>query len=1249
MRCNFKMHALSAAVASTLFSIQAYSQSESDAATFNEEEVVVTGIRQAVERAVDAKRMAETVSDSIFAEDVGKSTDQNIADALSRVTGVSVQEDSGEGARITVRGASPSENVISLNGMELTGGLSGPGENATSDNSVDLSAYSADILSAIDVVKTAAADQNEGSLGANIELRTARPLLIPERRSLTAEGRHNEYRGSNDYRISGSFADKFLDDSLGVIFTLTADKNATREDRIQNNWEEGTYSIFDADASGAVRTAKDIYGNVIRVGQDDFDSSSEINISGSDISYDDDSGANPHYAVLGKQGTLLSTSTTDRDRVTGNLGVQFQPFDGTDIQLDLTHTKQTVENQYLSMNLGYGGENPQLSDKANANNEIDYVTEWTAVDVANRTLVSSAGRSHQGGTNQFESERDLTTNVATLRLEQYLTDNLTMNVMAGYSQTEDELINGIGVSTATWGTVRPEDLPANSGEIEPVGYSCEGARCAYQVGSSYANFDPVYGQVTDVTTLYNPHDLMANHMGNVTWRTNTQTDTNQVLNLDFDWDIDRFNVASVEFGAKYASRERDVQSQNETLTTGTVLIDRNDPNTSYSTNGMQNIRLAQMISPDRFPYDDFLDGLEVEGSEAISNGWSMIDIDKALRLLSGQDPNSVGRQLLDGGSRTISTDTSAAYFKANFEFLDGRVTANAGLRYVRDENEAVGYGSATLTRPNWLYDAQDLMVDRQLANTGLAPCPVDSDGLGWEYTDSDGNPVGSPDDTDENGTAYFLYDPANKDDYNNCYDWRLTHAYVAGDPDTYPVNPDGSWRFTDNSGNPVYEVNRIFAMDYSGTVPSVIQNEGLPEQIVDPMQWSWTDWSSDPSSLPMVNTNTARFRHFNTSGLTYGYIDHSTSFTGPLGNDPIAQNRAAIVTDKATQHTLLPSMTVNFQINDEMILRGAVSRTMTRPQTDYLNPRLSISENVWDPQDTGTKGNTHLKPLTSDNFDLSYEWYFGDSNMLSVGYFHKDMENRPTEIQSFYHYENFRRDYYREDLNVLLPYDSTATPLTSDCAVERSIGNFGVDDRGWSLNCRDLLMTEYVNFNEQKLDGLELGYTQMYDSLPGLLAYTGLQANYTYQYSKSAEQETADGRVIDSLPVAWTPQHTANLTLFWENDKLQLRLANRYTGVQMTELHATGAIWKDATNRLDFSASYDINDMFTVTFNALNLLDETHRTFLTMSDARAGFDEEGNPVFLSEGWGYSSDTYSDRTVSSWKNGRQFRVGIRANF
>ncbi|MEH6571163.1 MAG: TonB-dependent receptor plug domain-containing protein, partial [Halioglobus sp.] len=83
------------------------------------EEVIVTGIRGSLQRAMDIKRDESGVVDAISAEDIGKFADANLAESLQRITGVSIDRASGEGSQITVRGLGPNFNLVTLNGRQM--------------------------------------------------------------------------------------------------------------------------------------------------------------------------------------------------------------------------------------------------------------------------------------------------------------------------------------------------------------------------------------------------------------------------------------------------------------------------------------------------------------------------------------------------------------------------------------------------------------------------------------------------------------------------------------------------------------------------------------------------------------------------------------------------------------------------------------------------------------------------------------------------------------------------------------------------------------------------------------------------------------------------------------------------------------------------------------------------------------------------------------------------------------------------
>ncbi|MGT2516673.1 TonB-dependent receptor plug domain-containing protein (plasmid) [Sphingomonas panni] len=119
---------------------------QDDETVDREGDIIVTGIRGSINQSIDDKRRSGQIVDTINAEDIGKSTDQNIAEALNRISGVSVNTVDGQGATISVRGANADQTVVTLNGVAL-------GSTGFSQG-VDLSAYSADILAKVEVVKT---------------------------------------------------------------------------------------------------------------------------------------------------------------------------------------------------------------------------------------------------------------------------------------------------------------------------------------------------------------------------------------------------------------------------------------------------------------------------------------------------------------------------------------------------------------------------------------------------------------------------------------------------------------------------------------------------------------------------------------------------------------------------------------------------------------------------------------------------------------------------------------------------------------------------------------------------------------------------------------------------------------------------------------------------------------------------------------------------------------------------------------
>ena len=114
------------------------------------QEVVVTGIRASLERAMDIKRLADVVVDSISAEDIGKFPDANVSESLQRITGVSIDRNQiGEGQQVTIRGFGPNFNTVLVDGRQLP--------TQSGHRSFDFDTLPADLISGADVYKTSMA------------------------------------------------------------------------------------------------------------------------------------------------------------------------------------------------------------------------------------------------------------------------------------------------------------------------------------------------------------------------------------------------------------------------------------------------------------------------------------------------------------------------------------------------------------------------------------------------------------------------------------------------------------------------------------------------------------------------------------------------------------------------------------------------------------------------------------------------------------------------------------------------------------------------------------------------------------------------------------------------------------------------------------------------------------------------------------------------------------------------------------
>lgn len=112
---------------------------------------------------------------------------------------------------------------------------------------------------------------------------------------------------------------------------------------------------------------------------------------------------------------------------------------------------------------------------------------------------------------------------------------------------------------------------------------------------------------------------------------------------------------------------------------------------------------------------------------------------------------------------------------------------------------------------------------------------------------------------------------------------------------------------------------------------------------------------------------------------------------------------ATPVSDGANYSKMLPSVNLNFDLNNGHTVRLAASKVISRPRIDYLNPGSSVKfrNNVANVTNTdpglgpwvSTSGNAQLRPYEANQIDLSYEYYFAKDGFISVTGFYKDLKN----------------------------------------------------------------------------------------------------------------------------------------------------------------------------------------------------------------------------------------------------------------
>ena len=269
---------------------------------------------------------------------------------------------------------------------------------------------------------------------------------------------------------------------------------------------------------------------------------------------------------------------------------------------------------------------------------------------------------------------------------------------------------------------------------------------------------------------------------------------------------------------------------------------------------------------------------------------------------------------------------------------------------------------------------------------------------------------------------------------------------------------------------------------------------------------------------------------------------------------------------KNSYDDVLPSANIKFNLQDDLILRLAAATTMTRPDYSALAAPISLTFQPEAPNNgttgAGNGSNPNLKPVKSNNFDASLEYYFAPRSLASASVFYLDL----TSYVGFGH-------------------------------VTRSFKTFNQQfPQGFDA---DYVLTVPVN-SSGSVKGFELAYEQPFGD------NFGIAANYTY----------ADGQEKGGGPLVGTSKNTYNISGYYENEHFNARVSYTYRSSFFSGLDRQTAFYQDSIGSLSASLGYKLNDNWSFSLDGMNLNNPELKYYALNRDQPRAFYVNGRQYYF---------------------------------
>ncbi|WP_331347192.1 TonB-dependent receptor [Cellvibrio sp. UBA7661] len=337
---GFKKKLIASAIASyAAFGLgtQVFAQSNDDAI----EEVVVLGVKGAQQNAINTKREAKSIVDGISAEDIGKLPDVTITDSLQRITGVQIQRNAGEGARLSVRGLD--QVAVMLNGEQFlaAGNLAGA--------QPDFGDVPAQLLRAADVYKSLDVTNKVSGITGTIDIKTFRPMDFKD-----------GFSAAGGYELSNGEISDEMDSTFNALI----------------NWRNENLGVMLSGVSGSKNLANDYAG---RAGDPNG------------FQFGPGSAFDQEWMVNHAHGYRFSHSTNERNRDGINGALQADLGNGLELVVEAFHTTAKEYQREVGLNISnrWQGMTALKPDRL-AMFDDQYQNGWTGAQIAVPTNASDS-------------------------------------------------------------------------------------------------------------------------------------------------------------------------------------------------------------------------------------------------------------------------------------------------------------------------------------------------------------------------------------------------------------------------------------------------------------------------------------------------------------------------------------------------------------------------------------------------------------------------------------------------------------------------------------------------------------------------------------------------------------------------------------------------------------------------------------------------------------------------------------------